>query len=105
MAVFLKAKGKVIYPNVSLANMKAQTHARPPAHAAHSINHSFTFTVLMMTVTILHQLLKVQICLLLLRAPLTEKLSLKSQRHSVARVNVSVTAYFIWGVLSAGIVK
>lgn len=103
MAVFLKAKGKVIYPNVSLANMKAQTRA--PAHAAHSINHSFTFTVLMMAVTILHQLLKVQICLLLLRASLTEKLSLKSQRHSVARVNVSVTAYFIWGVLSAGIVK
>lgn len=49
-----------------------------------------------------HQPPKVQICLLVLRAPLTEAFPLKSQRCSVAHVNVSVTAYFIWGA-SAGV--
>lgn len=73
--------------------------------AAHSINHSLTPTVLMAAVTILYQPPKVQICLLLLRALLTGMFALKLQRYSVAHVNVSVTTYFILGVLSAGTVK
>lgn len=44
-----------------------------------------------------HQPPKVQICRLVLRALPTDAFPLKSQRCSAARVNVSVTAYFIRG--------
>lgn len=52
-----------------------------------------------------HQPPRAQIYLLVLRAPLTEAFPLKSQQCSVAHANVSVTAYFIWGVSSAGVVR
>lgn len=48
---------------------------------------------------------RAQIYLLVLRGTLTETFSLKSQRCSVAHANVSVTAYFIWGVSSAAVVR
>lgn len=52
-----------------------------------------------------HQPPKVQFCLLVLGAALTEAFPLKARRYSAAHVNVSITAYFIWGVWSAGLVR
>lgn len=81
-------------PDVSPANMKADTSGR--------FNKSQRYFWCFDGDS--HQPPKVQTCLLVLRALLTEAFPLKSQRCSVAHVNVSVTAYFIWGA-SAGIVK
>lgn len=79
--------------------------------AAHSINHCFTFycfDVDCHNPPPKHQSLKVQIyAFYSLQAPPADRcaLSPKSQRHSVACVNVSVTTHFIRGVSGASIVN
>lgn len=98
--MFLKA-GEKSY-NVSLANMKADTNG--------TFNKSrlyfYCFDVDCHNPQPKHQSLKVQIYAFYSSRPwLTDMLSLKSQRYSVACVNVSVTTHFIWGVLSADIVN
>lgn len=98
--MFLKA-GEKSY-NVSLANMKAD----PSGTFNKSQLYFYCFDVDCHNPPPKHQLFESSdICLLLLQALLTDMLSLKSQRYSVACVNVSVTTHFIWGVLSAGIVN
>lgn len=88
--------------NVSLASMKADTSS--------TFNKSqlyfYCFDVDCHNPPPKHQPAKVQMCAFYSSGPqLTHTLSLKSQRYSVACVNVSVTTHFTWGVLSADIVS
>lgn len=97
--MFLKAEEKSY--NVSLANMKADTSG--------TFNKSqlyfYCFDVDCHNPPPKHQPLKVQIYAFYSSGVrLTDMLSLKSQRYSVACANVSVSTHFIWGVLSADIV-
>lgn len=99
--MFLKEEEKSY--NVSLANMKAETSS--------TFNKSqlyfYCFDVDCHNPPPKHPSLKVQIYAFFFflfyspRLRLTDMLSLKSQRYSVASVNVSVTTHFIWGALSS----
>lgn len=98
--MFWKAEGESY--NVSLANMKADSSG--------TFNKSqlyfHCFDVDCHSPPPIQELLKVQMCAFYSSRPrLTDMLALKSQRYSVACVNVSVTACFIWAVLSADIVN
>lgn len=82
-------------PDVSPANMKADTSGTFDK----SELHFWCFD------GDCHQPPRAQIYLLVLRALLTKAFLLKSQQCSVTHANASVTAYVIWGVLSAAVVR